>query len=329
MNRIPNRLYLDVTSLCNQRCLHCSVEAGEESPGLLSLEEIFDVLHQARTIGIGKVVFSGGEPLARKGIFEILEHCRGLGMEVTVLTNGSLINSAAVDFFKAQVIHIKISLDGASEETHDYLRGKGAFSHLMKVLKLLERLPDHLKSLHFTIHRKNIQELLVIPELLEKVKIRNLMIGTIKPSGRAALNRELILPPQMTPYVRQMIQKVKSDPRICVQEFASKGWEGFGCPAVCDKFGLSADGRATTCVFLGKDYLQKSIRETSLENLWSQYLGAENLFKVNDTCAACSWLEKTGGGCRARAKYFYGDINAPDPTCCAMKDFQSSMASLV
>jgi hypothetical protein len=56
-DRIPNRLYLDVTTSCNQRCLHCSIEAGTEKPDRLSIDELCDLLNQAEAMGIRKTVF--------------------------------------------------------------------------------------------------------------------------------------------------------------------------------------------------------------------------------------------------------------------------------
>jgi radical SAM protein with 4Fe4S-binding SPASM domain len=324
-DRIPNRLYLDVTTSCNQRCLHCSIEAGTEKPDRLSIDELCDLLNQAEAMGIRKTVFSGGEPLSRRGIFQVFAHARDLGMDVTILSNGSLIDESMVRFFRDRQIHIKVSIDGARSATHDYLRGDGAFERLLQVFELLRQIPEEGKSVHYTLHRKNIGELSEVPEVLAAHGISNLMIGTIKPSGRAALNRELLIPPEMIPYVRRLIKRVATDRRITLNQFTSKGWEGFGCPAVCDKFGIAADGRATTCVFLGEDFAGKSVRETSLRQLWEDYINAGEPFEANSQCADCQWLPATGGGCRARALYFAGNINAPDPYCCAMKTYREEM----
>ncbi len=323
MSRVPNRLYLDLTNRCNMRCLHCSVNAGDELPNLLTDEELRDLLVQARDMGIERVVFSGGEPLIRPGVHAILDAAVECGHSVTVLTNGTLIDADSVRFFRERGISIKISLDGATAETHDYLRGSGAFGRVMEVFHLLKDGGLGNRSAHFTVHRKNLHELSSLPALLDRIEVRTLVVGTMKPAGRAAINSELVLPPAMIPYVRRIIALLKVDRRIRISEFTSKGWKGFGCPAVCDKFGITADGRATTCVFLGSAHLGGSIRDSSLRELWGQYQATGSCFVPNPTCAACEWLETTGGGCRARALSFHGDINAPDPYCCAMKEHRA------
>lgn len=316
--RLPNRIYFDLTNTCNLHCLHCSVDAGSEKTGLLQIGELYDLLEQTRTMGVNKVVFSGGEPLLRTGAFDVFDRAIELDLEVTVLTNGTLIDESAASFFREKEITVKISLDGAAAPTHDYLRGRGAFGHLMKVFERLMIVPPERKAVHYTLHRHNLGELDDLPPLLEKIGIPNLVLGTVKPSGRASVNKDLLIPPVMIPYVRRKIELIERDPRVHIRRFNSKGWEGFGCPAVCDKFGIGADGRATTCVFLGEEYLGGSVRDTPLLQLWRNYLAGGNIFIPNPVCAECPALEATGGGCRARALYFNGDINAPDPYCCAV-----------
>ena len=328
MKRLPNRIYLDITNKCNQRCMHCSIDAGSESDNLLSIRELKSLVKQTKEMGVGKIVFSGGEPLSRTGAFDLFEEAARIGLDVTVLTNGSLIDHHAAQFFKLHNINIKISLDGARAETHDYLRGEGAFSRIMQVFDIIRVLDNDKREVHFTIHRKNQTELSGLPALLEQIHIKNLVVGTIKPSGRAVVNKELLIPPEMIPYIRRKIRQLKQDPRIDIREFNSKGWQGFGCPAVCDKFGIGADGRATTCVFLGEEYVGRSTRDMKLFKLWEEYLSRGNIFKPNVECAKCEWLAVTGGGCRARALYFNGDINAPDPYCCAMKKHHENIVSL-
>jgi radical SAM protein with 4Fe4S-binding SPASM domain len=328
MERIPNRLYIDLTTRCNQRCRHCSIAAGRETSALLQDGEIAGLLSEAAGMGITRIVFSGGEPMLRPGLRELVEHAAGLGQSVTILTNGTLLDAPAARLLARYGVSVKISLDGATAATHDALRGRGAFAGAMRGFRTLQLLPPELRSAHFTVHRRNVIELPCVPAVLERAGVRNLVVSTVKPAGRAAINRELLIPPAMIPYVYRRIELLKRDPRVEIREFSSKGWTGFGCPAVCDKFGIAADGSATTCVFLGNDYLGGNVREEPLAALWRRYLSGEPAFAANPTCAACPWLPVTGGGCRARALHFTGDINGPDPYCCAMREHRERLDRL-
>ena len=80
-------------------------------------------------------------------------------------------------------IRVKISLDGVLPETHDFLRGYGAYEKLLRALGCLRAVGIANLSVHFTIHRKNLRELTKLPELLPKLGVRNLMVSMIKPAG--------------------------------------------------------------------------------------------------------------------------------------------------
>ncbi len=269
---------------------------------------------------VKSVVFSGGEPLVRRDIIDILEYARKKGLGVTLLTNGILIDRSSAVFFASMNIRVKISIDGVTAGTHDFLRGSGSFSGALQALAFLKEAGAENRSVHFTVHRKNLAELHELAVFLPSRGIRNVVVGTIKPSGRALANRELLIPPVMVPYVRKKVHDLEQCRSITLQSFSEKDWEGFGCPAVCNKFGITARGRATTCVFFGEELLGGSIRKHSLRELWEHYRAQGCMFTANSHCRECPALPLSGGGCRARAWYYLGSWNAEDPYCCALHD---------
>ncbi len=317
-DRKPSRIYVDVTNACPLRCLHCCTESGASLEDELSLVEVKALIDQIHGIGVEKLVLSGGEPLMRTDLFEMLAYARKKSINVTLLTNGLLIDEPAARLLAELKIRVKISLDGVTSQTHDFLRGRGTFERTLRVLLLLLSAGVQRLCLHFTVHRKNCSELPGLPGLLASIGVRNLVIGVIKPSGRAAAHESLLIPPPMVPYIRQKVEAVARSDAINLENFTDRGWEGFGCPATCNKLGITATGRVTTCVFFGRELLGGNIREYSLATLWKQHLERGNVFMANDQCARCPNLPASGGGCRARALYYYGDRNAPDPYCCAL-----------
>jgi len=314
----PSRIYIDVTNACNLRCRHCCTSSGCRYEDELGKEEIISLIHQAKKMGITNLVFSGGEPLIRKDFFSILEYARNSGMEVTILTNGLLIDYKKAKTLIDLSVRVKISLDGACAETHDYLRGKGTFERTIDILRLMVKLKCETLTVHYTVHRLNFLELEMLPELLRKIGVPNLVIGTIKPAGRAQINSELLIPPRMVPFVHERVNSVKRNAGIRIMSFSDRGWGEFGCPASCNKLGITSTGFLTTCAFFGSQFLGGNIREHTLEELWQSHLARSDIFVANEKCKKCPYLPSCAGGCRARALYYYGDINAPDPYCCAL-----------
>jgi MoaA/NifB/PqqE/SkfB family radical SAM enzyme len=138
---------------------------------------------------------------------------------------------------------VKISLDGAVAATHDCLWGPGTFERTRSVLKRLVTSGAKDLAAHFTVHRKNLHERDALPSFLASLGVRNVVVGTIKPSGRARLNEALLIPPSMVPYVQQRVSALKRRVEVTVQHLSDKGWEGFSCPAVCNKLSITANGR--------------------------------------------------------------------------------------
>lgn len=314
----PSRVYLDVTNACQLRCRHCCTSSGVPFPDELALGEILDLIDQVQGMGITHLVLSGGEPLLRPGLPAIIERARALGLEVTLLTNGLLIDPLWAGRLVEWGVRVKISLDGATARTHDLLRGEGTFLRTCAVLGDLLRAGAHDLTVHYTVHRRSFLELAALPPLLSRLGVPNLVIGTIKPSGRAQHHGELLIPPRMVPYVHQRVNAIKRRAGIRVLQLTDRGWSDFGCPASCNKLGITASGRLTTCAFFGEELLGGSVRELPLEDLWRQHLERSEMFVANETCARCPALAACGGGCRARALHYHGDINATDPYCCAL-----------
>ena len=315
---VPTRLYIDVTDACRLRCRHCCSSSGCASDDEMSDGEIFRVMDEAHRMGITGLILSGGEPLLRPGTPAFLEHAAGLGFHITLLTNGLLIDEAMGRFLARLGIRVKISLDGATAGTHEGLRGPGTFSRTLEVLRMLAALPSPGLTVHYTVNRRNIRELPDLPDLLSDIGVPNMVIGTIKPSGRAAVNRDLLITPAMIPYVNRLVTRVVESGDIPVVRFTDRGWGEFGCPAVCSKIGITARGYLTTCAFFGEDRLGGNIRESGLDDLWNRHRSGDNGFEINRQCASCSHLGTCAGGCRARAAWYSGDTNAPDPYACSL-----------
>ena len=140
----PAAACINVTHNCNSRCVTCTMWK-EKSTDELTMPEICDIMTQMREMGVRRVGFSGGEPLLRRDLPEMVKKARELGFErISVLSNGLLLNQdRARELVENGVNAVSISLDGF-EETNDRCRGvKGSYQKCMKALKMLASLRDN------------------------------------------------------------------------------------------------------------------------------------------------------------------------------------------
>ena len=147
------------TNKCNQNCLHCYSKTGFVSDKELDTAQAKGFLKQLADIKCPAVLFSGGEPLERADLFELLDFSRRLGLCTVLSTNGFLINSeTAKNLVDIGTGYIGISIDGM-EETHDEFRGvKGSFAAAVDAVKFCK--DANLKvGLRFTITNRNFNQI--------------------------------------------------------------------------------------------------------------------------------------------------------------------------
>lgn len=126
------RIYL--TNNCNLRCSHCFMYADNKLENELSLDEIKQLLSLCSENGCHKVIYTGGEVGTRKDFIDILRHSKSLGLEVQVLTNGTVWNEDEINKLSNYIDNVQISIDGFDEESNSKIRGKGAFVKAMNAI---------------------------------------------------------------------------------------------------------------------------------------------------------------------------------------------------
>ncbi len=291
--------------------------------GELSLEELTDLVQQMAREGIRDLVISGGEPFTRSDLFDLLSFCKENSINTVVVTSGVLLDRVKVEALRDTKTHLRISVDGVSGNTHDYVRGVGAFKGFIATVKLLKLSKFDDVSVHFTLNRMNLKELLLLPSFLNGIGIREVTLSTIKPTGRTRQHPELLIEPALVPFVRERIKLISQNKNIIFTHYNEKNWPSFSCPAAYAKCGITSDGRITPCVFLGPEFYGRSLRDKSFKELWQndeQMMRLRNL-PLDASCFACSKLADLHGGCRARALYYENNnLGAIDPYCCEIKE---------
>ncbi len=180
----PRRVSLTITNACNLRCAMCGQwsetgylrepDRGREE---LTLEDWKRLVDEAASHGVSWVLIRGGEPFLFRGIMELLEYLRAKGLEVSLDTNGTLLERFAAELAQIDGIHMTVSVDGP-EEIHDAVRGvKGAFGRIEKGLVALRASGSTIPvAICFTISRYSNRGLGDMPEVARRLGVGTLVI---------------------------------------------------------------------------------------------------------------------------------------------------------
>ncbi|MCC6026188.1 MAG: 12,18-didecarboxysiroheme deacetylase [Caldimicrobium sp.] len=340
----------NVTKACNLRCIHCYASADNRpSENELTTEEGFRLLEDLAQFGCPVVLFSGGEPLVRSDIFDLIAYAVRLGLRAVLSTNGTLIDHAlAKELKKLGLSYVGISLDGIGE-VHDRFRGsKGCFEKVVQAIENCQR--EGLKvGLRFTINKFNAEEIPKVFDFVEEMKIPRICFYHLVYAGRGTKLMEYDLSHEETrKWVDYIIDRTKElhdkghkvevltvdnhadgpylylrmkregNPRaeevyqLLLMNGGNNSGVGIGC--------VSWDGEVHADQFW-RHYSFGNVRKRPFSEIWmdtSDPLMAklkEKKKHVKGRCAKCRFLEVCGGNFRVRAEAATGDTWAPDPAC--------------
>ena len=186
------------TGACNLRCKHCFVGHDQMSPREeLSTDEIKSVITNLSLSGVKNITLIGGEvSVFRRDLASIIDYCDEQGINVSINTNLTEGNTIFTLLKKRSLHKIVVSLDGASSETHDKMRGRGAFSKTManldNLLPILKRYNEKSCDITFVLSNLNWEDRFKIIDLAVKKGINQLNINFLKEVGRAKDNEDVV-----------------------------------------------------------------------------------------------------------------------------------------
>jgi radical SAM protein with 4Fe4S-binding SPASM domain len=313
------------TAACNLRCVHCSTAATKRRPGELSTAEAFDLFEQFAGMGVFDVAVSGGEPLARRDIFDVLAHATALGIRTGLGSNGSTVTPAVARRLHQAGLHrLQISIDGL-EATHDCARRLPGLFHVSAAA--IARGLDAGLRVHvcFTAHRLNYHELEAVIDQCIAWGVQRFNLSRLVPMGRGCPDLDLT-PAEWKEVVTgfeakrravadkiefstHLAQLILVDPTLaCIPGFA-------GCQAGRAQGCIGAEGEVMPCVLL--PVVIGNVREQSLADIWhesSVIRSLQDRSLLGGACGTCTYREKCGG-CRGVAFAYTGDHLAADPRC--------------
>jgi radical SAM additional 4Fe4S-binding domain len=323
--RFPYHFVWLATNACNARCVHCSSASGKRRANELDTAEAIHLFDAFARLGVLDVAISGGEPLLRSDIYEIIGHAIDLGIRVGLGSNGSTINQESVRRLRDLGLHrLQISLDG-TEDTHDTARcWPGLYKKVVKAIRtsLDGGLRTHVCC---TLHRMNYQQLPEMFAVCVSWGVHRLNLSRFVPTGRG--NKALDLSPtewrntvavceelarelegrlEVTTHMAQMILS-KPELGDCINFCGCQAGRGQGC--------IGCEGEVMPCVVL--PIVIGNVRDVPLEEIWATspiIRDLQDRSTLVGLCAACRFRERCGG-CRGVAYSHFGDFRASDPRC--------------
>lgn len=325
-------LDLHVAKGCNLRCSHCAVIDGYAGGKQLGKEELLRAIDQLAEMDGASVALSGGEPLVRRDLPEILEYAAGKA-HVILTTNGMLITGEIAAQLARVGATIEVSIDGSCAEIHDRIRGEGAFDATMRGIEHLAA-AGIARSITFTttITKVNVDDLEGIISLAERVGAGFVRFSPVQPVERAERywGEVGLTPVQLRQAYRFLYLELgKRTVEISggfpgfVLDFAKgEQWCALGRTLAFDP-----EGNIYPCqLFQHPDYRVGNIHEMSLgeatespELLRTIRAAASRKYVVED-CKSCHWRNFCQGSCSASVRWQKGTIWATDDLCDARRE---------
>ena len=297
----PLWLLAELTYRCPLQCPYCSnpldfVRQDKE----LTTEQWIEVFRQARAMGSVQLGFSGGEPLTRKDLPELIRAARDLGFYTNLITSGiGLTESKLNAFSEAGLDHIQISFQASDEVLNAALAGnKKAFQQKLAMAKAVKA-RDYPMVLNFVLHRHNIDQLEGLLPTREQIARAEQVVADYRQKMAASGNLTNLL--FVTP------DYYEERPKGCMG-----GWGSIF-------LSVTPEGTALPCHSARQlPVAFPSVLEQSLESIWYDSFGF-NRYRGYDwmpePCRSCDEKEKDFGGCRCQAFMLTGSADNADPVC--------------
>jgi len=324
----PLALIAELTHRCPLHCVYCSnpLELANRSSEL-SIEIWSRVFREASALGVLQADFTGGEPLARTDIIDLIRAARAAGLYVNLITSGlPLDETKLASLAEAGLDHIQLSFQGAQEDVAQEISGTKSHAQKLRVLGWLKNFRVAV-TLNFVIHRGNIGQ---IPEMLaiaESSSATRIEFANVQYYGWAFANRENLLPTReqldrSLELIKQAQDRLKGKIRIesVVPDYYAK------YPKAC----MGGWGRKLMLITPSGDALPchaaqviprlsfANVKDQGLREIWEnsdafqKFRGEE---WMQEPCRSCDRREQDFGGCRCQALLLAGNPAATDPVC--------------
>lgn len=180
----------DITYKCNLRCKYCYNCSSQPLDNELSREELLNIAGQISELNVFSVCLTGGEPTQRDCYIDVAKELRKNGIIPNTITNGRNVSDDLIKEMAKVFGVIQTSIDGSSQATHDYLRGKGSFEKVIETAKLLIRYGAELQA-SFVCTKYNIDDFENTIYLAKSLGVKRIRTMPLLHTGKVARNSDL------------------------------------------------------------------------------------------------------------------------------------------
>ena len=336
MDCVPYIISWNLTTQCNLRCKHCYIDASKPMPGELSTAEALCVLDEIAAVNSETLlILTGGEPLMRPDLEELVARASGLGMTVVLGTNATgLTVERAKGLAQRGLAGVGISLDSLMASRHDEFRGvQGAWHGAVEGIDAAQQAGLDVQ-IQMTLTRDNFRELPEVVRFTRRNGARVLTVFFLVCTGRGQdlvdLSPEeyerilqwlvevtspaqtpmppgIMIRPRCAPTFRRVLAQANPD-SLLLKSDAGR------CMAAKNYCRITPDGKVTPCPYM--PLVAGDVRAETFGMIWEKAPLFESLRNplLQGRCGDCEYQEHCGG-CRARAYAATGDPLAEDPWC--------------
>lgn len=318
----------ELTRNCNLNCVHCRAAASKgPHDGELTLAECKQVLDQIASFASPTIILTGGEPLMRDDIFDIIDYGNTKGLRLVMAINGTLLTAEkARRLKKGGIKRVSLSLDGKNAKEHDAFRGViGSFNSVMKAADILNGI-DLPFQINTTVTRFNVDDLPDIYTLVKSIGAVAWHVFLLVPVGRGKDLKGKELDTRAYEDVLNWLYDIESRNELemkvtCAPHYyrivKEKGDtpKSAGCLAGKSFMFISHKGIAQPCGYL--ELASGDVRAKGVQKVWEEspiFKQLRDLSSYRGKCGGCKYL-KICGGCRARAYELHGDFLHEEPYC--------------
>ena len=324
----PLALIAEITHRCPLHCVYCSNPlqmAGAKSE--FSTEEWIRVFEQAAKLGVLHLHLTGGEPLARHDLTELITGAHAAGLYTNLITSGIGLSEPRLPaLVEAGLDHIQLSFQDSREDAANWIAGARAHAHKIELARAIRKHRVAF-TVNLVVHRQNLDHLEEMISFIEQLQPDRMEIAHAQYYGWALQNRKMLIPTReqldramktVAEAEKRLAGKIRIDSVVpdYYARYPKACMGGWGRRLIL----IEPSGKALPChaaaVIPGLEF--DNVRNRSLEWIWREspafqrFRGEE---WMPEPCRSCERRTEDFGGCRCQAFLLTADANATDPAC--------------
>ncbi len=316
----PANATWEMTYKCNLSCIHCLSDSGSKRKDELTTKECIKVIDTLSAMKVFQLNIGGGEPFMRSDFLYLMDYAHEKGMVTCISTNGTLIDRQIAKQLVHPLVYIQVSLDGATPETNDPIRGKGSFEKVISALECLKE-RDIEVSINTVLTKLSIHSLDKMADLAKAYGAK-FRVSRFRPSGRGKdsweqlnVSKDEML--EFSAWLNNHLSVSTGDSFFSVssEDRRSLGLNMCGaCKLTCC---ISPTGGIYPCAFLQEeDFRAGTLRKDSFSEVWktSPVFNSFRQLEIK-SCESCHRFDLCHGGCPAIAYHTQRKLGIADPGC--------------